>query len=175
MGWVVHRHGVLYAQEHGYNEEFEALVAGIVARFVERFDPKRERCWIAERDGENVGSIFLVKRSKSVAQLRLLLVEPKARGLGIGARLVSECIRFARQAAIASSGCGRRRPVRGAPHLREGRLPRVEQEKHESFGHALVAETWSSRSKQRRRLTSPLVVRGVVPDQASIASITPRM
>lgn len=151
MGWVVSRHGALYANEYHWDLRFEAMVARIAADFIERFDHRREACWIVESDGANVGSVFLVQARNDatqapldgVAQLRMLLVEPAARGLGLGQRLVAECERFARQAGYRKIMLWTNSALLAARGIYQNAGYRlIASEAHTSFGHALVGETW---------------------------------
>jgi DNA-binding MarR family transcriptional regulator/GNAT superfamily N-acetyltransferase len=143
MGWVAYRHGVLYAQEYGWDEHFEALVAKIVAKFIDTYNPAKERCWIAEMGGEIVGSVFVVQDNDTVARLRLLLVEPNARGLGLGIRLVEECIRFARRAGYQKLALWTNSVLIAARHIyQKAGFTLVAQEEHHSYGADLVGETW---------------------------------
>jgi DNA-binding MarR family transcriptional regulator/GNAT superfamily N-acetyltransferase len=143
MGWVIERHGELYAREWGYTTEFEALVARICADFLDHFDPTGERCWIAERDGVPVGSAFVVRKSKTVAKLRLLIVDPSARGLGLGGRLVDECVRFAREAGYRTLTLWTHRQLEAARRIYHAAGFRcVAATPVHSFGKKLVDETW---------------------------------
>ena len=143
MGWIIHRHGILYAEEYGLDQKFEALVAQIAATFIENFDAVRERCWIAERDDAIVGSVLLVKESDEVAKLRLLYVEPAARGLGIGSRLVGECIRFAGQRRYRKISLWTNDVLVSARRIYQAAgFHLVSQEPHRSFGRDLVGQFW---------------------------------
>ena len=143
MGWVVQSHGALYASEYGFDSGFEALVADIAAKFLTSFDASRERCWIAELDGAPVGSVFLVRHTDEIAKLRLLLVDPAGRGQGLGKRLVTECIAFAR-------ACGYRKItlwtqsilVAARKIYQDAGFVLVASEPHRSFGQSLIGETW---------------------------------
>ena len=141
MGWIIHRQAVLYAQEYGWNNEYEALVADILAKFVREFDPARERCWIAEKDGKVIGSVFVVRQDDTTAKLRLLYVDPCARGLGIGSRLVDECLRFSRQAGYARMVLWTNSILTDARRIYDkAGFQLVEEEAHQSFGKELVGQ-----------------------------------
>ena len=143
MGRVVQLHGELYAREFGYDATFEALVAGIVSRFISNNDPRRERCWIAELDGSVAGSVLLVKKSAATAQLRLLILAPRARGLGLGRRLTRACIRFARRAGYRKVVLWTQSHLAAARAIYEAEGFRlVAREPHRSFGKRLVGENW---------------------------------
>ncbi len=143
MGWIVQKHGELYAQEYGWNTDFEALVAEICAKFLRELDPAGERCWIAERNGIRVGCIMLVRHSRTIAKLRLLLVDPSQRGMGVGNKLVEECLAFARAAGYRKVTLWTQSILSAARKLYEGHgFRKVAAEPHESFGAKLVAETW---------------------------------
>ena len=143
LGWVVQRHGELYWREYGYDARFEALVAQIVADFVKNFDPRWERCWIAERSGRRIGFVCVVRQSPTVAKLRLLIVEPEARGLGLGGRLVKACVGFARAAGYGRLVLWTQSELTAARAIYE-RLGfrKVRSEAHRSFGKRLVGEYW---------------------------------
>ena len=143
MGWVVQQHGEIYAREYGWNAEFEALVASIVAGYMRNYRPEFDRCWIAELGCERVGSVFVVRKSKTVAQLRLLILTPQARGLGLGARLTDECITFARSKNYRKIILWTNSYLNSARALYAKRgFKLVKSEPYAGFGQDLVGETW---------------------------------
>ena len=146
MGWVVQQHGAIYAREYGWNSEFEALVADIVASYLRKLQPEWERCWIAELDGQKIGSVFVVRKSKTIAQLRMLILTPEARRHGLGARLTDECIAFARSKGYRKMVLWTNSCLDAARHIYAQRGFRLtKSEPYRGFGHDLVGETWELR------------------------------
>lgn len=144
MGWVVQQHGEIYAREYGWNAKFEALVADIVSKFVRQFQPNLERCWIAEWRGERVGSVFVVRQSKQVAKLRMLILTPQARGVGLGGRLTDECLAFARQKGYKKIVLWTNSCLTAARALyRKRGFELIKSEPYRGFGQDLVGETWT--------------------------------
>jgi len=146
IGRAIERHGRLYADEFGWNEEFEGLVATLFGAFLQNHDPERERCWIAEANGQRVGCVFLVQNAESAdtAQLRCLLVEPSARGLGIGRALVDACIHFARLAGYRRMILWTNDVLVAARRIYDAAgFELIEEEPHRSFGQDLVGQTWA--------------------------------
>lgn len=143
IGWIIHRHGVVYAEEYDFDETFEALVAEILVKFIRQHDPKRECLWIAEQDGERIGSVMLVDAGEQVAQLRLLMVEPKARGQRVGTRLIDECITFSKRNRYRKIKLWTQGNLLQARHLyAKAGFEMVSDSPHKSFGQDLVAEFW---------------------------------
>ena len=144
IGWVVQQHGEIYAREYGWNSEFEALVADIAGKYLKNFRPDCEKCWVAELDGVRVGAVFVVRKSATVAQLRMLILAPEARGLGLGGRLTDECIAFARSKGYkkmllwTNSGLVAARAI----YAKRG-FKLIKTEAYHGFGHDLVGEIWS--------------------------------
>lgn len=145
MGWIIYRHGVLYHQEYGWDDRFESLVADVVADYLRSHDPARERCWIAERDGDNVGCVFMIAHptDSSVVQLRLLLVEPSARGLGLGRDLVQQCTEFAREVGYKKISLWTNSVLHTARAIYQAEgYELVDEQPHAKFGKGLVGQTW---------------------------------
>lgn len=152
IGWVISAHGRLYAEEFGFDATFEALVAEIGAGFIRNFNPARERCWIAEMNGQPVGSVFLVEHSKTVAKLRLLVIDPRARGFGLGKRLVGACIEHARALGYRKLTLWTQSNLLAARHIyKEAGFKLVETEPHHSFGVDLVGEYWALKLNGRAK------------------------